>query len=136
MNKRNLFIFLVIAPLFAITLAGVKVYHSIQMWRYDGPNVEFQVKPGEGFSKINYRLKKHELISSAKIFHRYAQLNGMMTKLKAGNYIIKTDSNMINVINTLFFFYCFIFDIRYTCRNTVIDRKFPGNIQDLRLTCI
>lgn len=102
MNKRNLIIFLVIAPLLAISLAGVKVYHSIQVWRYDGPNVEFQVKPGEGFSKINYRLKKHELISSAKVFHRYAQLNGMMTKLKAGNYIIKTDSNMINVINTLF----------------------------------
>ncbi len=101
MNKRNLFIFLFIAPLFAIVLAGAKVYYSISVWQYKGPDVHFSVKPGEGFSSINYRLYKKDLISSAKLFHRYAQVNKMMTKFKVGDYLIKKESTMLDIFETL-----------------------------------
>jgi len=101
MNKRNLFIILVLAPLLGITLAGAKIYYSISMWKYSGPDVQFTVKPGEGFSSINYRLNKKELISSAKLFHRYAQINGLMTKFKVGDYIIKKDSTMLDIFSVL-----------------------------------
>jgi UPF0755 protein len=99
--KRNLFIFLVIAPLFGTLLAGGRVYYSIALWKYEGPDKQFQVKPGEGFSSINGRLGREELISNTRIFHRYAQVNGQITKFKAGNYIIKSGSNLIDVINIL-----------------------------------
>jgi UPF0755 protein len=99
--KKNLFIFIVLAPLLGILLAGGRVYYSIAMWKYEGPDKEFQVKPGEGFSSINGRLGREELISNTRIFHRYAQINGQMTKFKAGNYIIKSGSNLIDVVNIL-----------------------------------
>jgi UPF0755 protein len=101
MNKRNLIIFLVIAPLFAVALAGAKIYYSISIWKYNGSDVHFSVRPGEGFSKINYRLNKKGLISSAKLFHRYAQVNGLMKKFKTGDYVIKSESTMLDIFNLL-----------------------------------
>jgi UPF0755 protein len=99
--KKYWWIFLLAAPLFGVLLVGIKVYHSIQLWTYDGPEIVFEVKPGEGFSSINGRLKRNQLISSAKIFHRYAQVNNHMTKFKAGKYKIKAGLNMLAIVDTL-----------------------------------
>lgn len=99
--KKNLIIFLVIAPLFAILLAGGRVYYSISVWQYDGPDVQFKIKPGEGFSSINGRLGREKLINNTRIFHRYAQVSGLMTKFKAGNYLIKKGSTLTHVVDIL-----------------------------------
>ncbi|MCO4793555.1 MAG: endolytic transglycosylase MltG [Bacteriovoracaceae bacterium] len=99
--KKNLFIFLIVAPLFGLLLTGGRVYYSIAIWKYEGADTFFQVKPGEGFSKINGRLGREGLISNTRIFHRYAQINGLMTKIKAGNYKIKTGDNLLDVVKIL-----------------------------------
>lgn len=102
MNKKHLiFIFLILAPGLAFLAVGVRIYDQINWWRYDGPSTVFEVKPGESFSSVNYRLKKQELISSSKIFYRYAKINDLMTKIKAGKFEIAKDSNMLDVFETL-----------------------------------
>ncbi|OUR98575.1 hypothetical protein A9Q84_03950 [Halobacteriovorax marinus] len=101
MTKKHLFIFLVFGPLLGILGAGVKVYHSIALWEYEGEEKSFIIKPGEGFGKINYRLKKQELISSSKLFYRYNKINNNMSKFKTGNYIIKPGTNMLTIIDIL-----------------------------------
>ena len=98
---RYWWVFLLAAPLFAILLAGVKVYYSIQIWEYQGPEVVFEVRPGEGFSSINSRLANQDLISSAKLFYRYAQINNLTTKFKAGQYQITPGTNMIKMFDLL-----------------------------------
>lgn len=98
---KHKFLFLLFAPLFAVFLAMTNVYYKIQIWKYEGEDIAFQIGPGDGFSKINGRLFEKKIINSAKLFHHYAKINGLMTKFKAGNYIIKTNSNMIDVLNTL-----------------------------------
>lgn len=101
MSKKHLFILLVLAPGLAILLAGIRVYDQINWWKYSGPDTVFEVKSGEAFSSINYRLKKEDLISSSKLFYRYAKINDLMTKFKAGRFMIKSNSNMLDVFETL-----------------------------------
>lgn len=99
--KKYWWVFVIAAPAFAFALAALMVYYMMAIWTYQGKPVVFEVKPGEGFSKINGRLHHQGLISNPKIFHRYAQINGLMTKFKAGQFEIKPKSNMLDVFNTL-----------------------------------
>jgi UPF0755 protein len=98
---KKILIFVFFFTILTIGLAFYKVYYSIETWRYQGLDQTFEIKRGENFSKINYNLGEKRLISSKKIFYRYAKINGLLTKFKAGNYNIKKNSNMIDVVNTL-----------------------------------
>lgn len=101
MTKKYLFIFLFVAPLFSLILVAARIYYSIEVWTYDGPNTIFEIKPGETFSSINYRLHHDGLISNSRIFHRYCQVSKTLTKFKSGQYEIKAGSNMTALIDTL-----------------------------------
>ncbi|MCB9061235.1 MAG: endolytic transglycosylase MltG [Halobacteriovoraceae bacterium] len=101
MTKFRLLLFLVIAPILGVLLASFQIYYKIQVWSYNGPDIVFEVEKGETFGRINYRLGQQNLISSTKIFHRYAQFNGIMTSFKTGKFKIKTGSNMIDVVRIL-----------------------------------
>jgi UPF0755 protein len=101
--KRYFLYFGVLAPMLAITLAGINAYYMIAVWDYDGPNYEFVVNPGDGFARINHNLNKADLISNAKIFHRYAQVTGVMTKFKSGRFLIKKNSTMLDVMTELLY---------------------------------
>lgn len=98
--KKNHILFLIGAPLLAIILVAFRVYYSAYVWRYQGPETFFYIKPSESFASINSRLAKEKLINSARLFHRYSQWTGVMTKFKSGQYRIKTNSNMMDVYNT------------------------------------
>ena len=99
--KKTHLLFLIGSPLFAIFLVAMKVYYSAYMWRYQGPEVYFTIKPSENFSSINSRLSNQGLISSPRLFHRYSQYTKVMTKFKSGTYRIKKQSNMMDVYHTL-----------------------------------
>ncbi len=97
--KKNL-LFLIGAPVLGLLLVGLRVYYSAYIWRYQGPETFFYIKPSESFASINARLAKEKLIHSPRLFHRYSQWNGVMTKFKSGQYKIRTNSNLIDVYNT------------------------------------
>jgi UPF0755 protein len=99
MNKKQL-AYLIGAPLLAVILVSIRVYYSLAIWTYDGPDKSFDILPGDNFSKINSRLINEQLISSARLFHRLSQYHGVINKFKTGRYIIKTHSNMLNIYNT------------------------------------
>ena len=84
----------------AVFVASVNIYYSIKIWEYPGPNVIFDIRPGETFSSINARLKKQNLISDSKVFHRYSQVNGLMRRFQAGRYQIRSQSNMLDILDT------------------------------------
>jgi UPF0755 protein len=100
MSKR-LIIFIFAAPLFGVLLAAAKVYYTIQVWTYQGPTTTFEIRRGESFSKLNYRLSQRKLINSSRVFHRYCQVNGLIKKFKTGVYEINPDSNMVDIIGIL-----------------------------------
>ncbi|MDD4974312.1 MAG: endolytic transglycosylase MltG [Bacteriovorax sp.] len=97
--KKPLTIFFVGAPLFALLLVALRVYYSAVVWRYQGPDADFVIAPNESFSSINTRLTKEHLISSARLFHRYSQLKGVLNKFRTGHYIIRHNSNLLDVFN-------------------------------------
>ncbi len=99
--KKIWWIFIIVAPAIAVSMAGIMVYYMMSVWEYSGKDMVFEVKPGEGFSRINGRLHSKDIISSAKIFHRYAQINKLTTKFKAGKFEIKQGSTMMEVFDTL-----------------------------------
>ena len=78
-------------------------YYSFQKLNehYVASDSIFQVKPGEGFSSVNARLLNENLISSARIFHRYTQFTNKMGSLKTGTYNIPKDSSMIDVLTII-----------------------------------
>lgn len=80
---------------------GSMFYYHLQVWRYKGANTQFLVRSGEAFSRINYRLYKKGLISSATIFYRYAKYTSLLNKFKAGRYLIKHNSSMADVADIL-----------------------------------
>ncbi|MDH5581558.1 MAG: endolytic transglycosylase MltG [Bdellovibrionales bacterium] len=99
--RSKIFIFFIGAPLLAFLLAGVRVYYQINHWSYSGPTTIFTINKGEGFSKINARLKSKGIIPSAKIFHRYSQFNGLLEKFKQGDYEIKSGMTMKETLDLL-----------------------------------
>ncbi len=99
--KKYLWVFLFAAPALAIFMAGLKVYYSMAIWQYEGESIVFEIKRGETFGQINGRLYRRGIISSAKIFHRYAQINDVMTKFRAGNFKIENGETMLGVFDTL-----------------------------------
>lgn len=101
MSKKKLSLFLIISPLFAVLLAVGQLYYHLDVWQFSGKPQTFIIKPGDTFSKINYRLKKQGLISNSRVFHRYASFKHFLNKFKAGEYLINTDSTMLDVIATL-----------------------------------
>ncbi len=82
-------------------MAAVRVYYVIYYSSYSGPETSFSVRSGEGFSSVNGRLGRKEIISNTRIFHRYAQVKGYMTKLKKGDYTIPSGSTMEEVVTIL-----------------------------------
>lgn len=99
--KKSHILFLIGAPLFAMLLVAIRIYYSAVVWRYQGPDADFLISPSENFSSINSRLQKQNLISSARLFHRYSQFKGVLNKFKAGHFIIKHNSNLLDVYRTL-----------------------------------
>ena len=99
--KKSHILFLLGAPLFAILLVAIRVYYSAAVWRYDGPDADFIIAQNENFSSINTRLSKEHLISSARLFHRYSQYKGVLNKFKTGHFIIRHNSNLLDVFNIL-----------------------------------
>ncbi len=87
----------------ALVLLGGLVYYKINIWKYEGPAQEFLIKPGESFARINFHLQEQGLISSPKLFYRYAQLNDLLSKFKSGKYIIEPNSTMVDVADTLIY---------------------------------
>jgi UPF0755 protein len=97
--KKPLTIFLIGAPLFALLLVAIRIYYSAVVWRYQGPDADFIITPNENFASINTRLSKEHLISSARLFHRYSQFKGVLNKFKIGHYIVRHNSNLLDVFN-------------------------------------
>lgn len=97
--KKNHLILLIGAPLFAILLVIIRVYFAMCVWTYDGPDKTFDILPGDNFAKINSQLIQNKLISSARLFHRYSQYKGVLNKFKTGRYIIRHNSNLLDVYN-------------------------------------
>jgi UPF0755 protein len=88
------------APILAFMMVGVHVYFLMST-PYEGENGVFQIQPGEGFARINSRLKNEGFIDNVRLFHYYARLTNSMTKFKAGSYNINKGMDMFDVMETL-----------------------------------
>lgn len=97
---RKEFIAIIGAPFLAAFMIMIHVFFIFQQG-YEGEKTTFTVKPGEGFSSINYRLYKAGLINNTRLFHYYARYKKSMTKFKAGTYEIKNGQTMTDVLESL-----------------------------------
>lgn len=100
-KKTLIFVFLV-GPLLACLMIGTHVWVILND-SYDGPDKTFVVKNGDTFPQINSRLSREGLIANTRVFHRYAQYKGLLTKFRAGSYTISSGAKMRDVLDTLVF---------------------------------
>ena len=102
LSKTNKFIIAGGAGIIIVSIvAGLLYVGNVFFTPYQGKDLLFTVKPGEGFSSINYRLAKLKIIPSARVFHRFTQYKDSMNKFKAGTYEIKNGQHMGEVLETL-----------------------------------
>jgi UPF0755 protein len=99
--KTKALIFLgILAPFMAACLLTIH-FLIVFFTPYSGENIQFTVKSGEGFSSINYRLMKKEIVSNARLFHYYTKYQGALTRFKAGTYEIQSGQHMGDILTTL-----------------------------------
>lgn len=97
MSKKKLIVLVVIVPILIVGAIGF--YQVSKLYSgYNGPEVKFTIRNGEGFSSVNYRLKKEGIINDARIFHYYTKYTNRLNALKAGTYKIPTGTDMKGVL--------------------------------------
>jgi UPF0755 protein len=100
--KKALLFILVLTPLLLLgALGGYVNYHLKQP--YMGPEVNFTVKTGDTFGKVNQRLYNQGIIKNKRLFHYYAQYQEVLNKFRAGSFTIPQGANMIQVLDTLIY---------------------------------
>lgn len=102
MVKKTLLFSFVLAPLLALILIATHVT-ILMNDRYEGETITFTVHNGDTFGKVNQRLYDQKVINNTRIFHYLAKYKKVMTKLRAGDFTIKSGSNMMDVLNTLIY---------------------------------
>lgn len=99
--KTKAFIILgIIAPLISAILICTHLLVTFYT-PYQGEPVNFTIKPGEGFSSINYRLMKLDLVNNGRLFHYYTKFSDSLDKFKAGTYEIKSGEHMGDILEIL-----------------------------------
>ncbi len=102
MIKKTLLFVFIVGPLLACLMIGTHVWLILND-SYDGADKVFVVKNGDTFGRVNQRLSDEGLISNMRVFHRYAQYKGFLTKFRAGSYTIPRGAKMVDVLDTLVF---------------------------------
>src|SRR5690606_2441162 len=100
MVKKTLLFSFVIAPLMACLLIGVHVTVLLNQ-PYSGEDIVFTVHNGDTFGRVNQRLYNQKIINNTRLFHYLAKYKDVLTKLRAGDFTIKTGSSMFQVLDTL-----------------------------------
>jgi UPF0755 protein len=97
---KKLFAFIFLGPIVAGLLLAIHVTIMLKA-SYEGPDMAFKIKRGEGFASINQRLYKEGLIENKRLFHYYSRYKKLMTKFRSGTYMIKSGSTMPKIIEEL-----------------------------------
>jgi len=100
MIKKTLLFTFIVAPLLALLMIGAHVSYLFKS-TYKGPDKQFVVQTGDTFGKINQRLYDKGFISNTRLFHYYAKYLNCMGKFKAGEFTIRSESQMADIISTL-----------------------------------
>jgi len=100
MNKKTAISLSVVAALFLVIFVLAKIMFAFYT-PYSGAETSFTIRSGEGFSSINYRLRKEKIIDNARLFHYYTKYNDSMTRFKAGTYAITNGMHMGDILETL-----------------------------------
>ncbi len=96
--------FLVSLVMLVVLGAGIGVYFGCQAFIEPGPSATgdtFLVKPKMGVADIADQLERRDLISDARIFRLGVRAYGNETALKAGEYEIKPQASMRDIMELL-----------------------------------
>jgi UPF0755 protein len=99
--KNKLIFFLFVAPILGLAMVAAHIYFFYWQWSYQGPSVDFEVKSGETFAQINYRLSKSGLISNPRIFHHFTRYKNQVNRINQGIFQVNPGMKMEDVLALL-----------------------------------
>ncbi len=100
MYKKLIIWIVILGPLIGFSLIGTHVYILFSE-KYVEHTALIQIKPGSGFSKINYDLYKKGFINNPRIFHYYTKYKNALNAFQAGTFEIPAGSTMEDVLKIL-----------------------------------
>ncbi len=86
-----------------IMAIGYKIHYDLNKVSYYGEDVEFFIAPGERFATINKNLHTQGIIDNPTLLYRYVRLKELTGKFKSGTFLIKSNSSLLQVVNTLLY---------------------------------
>jgi cell division protein YceG involved in septum cleavage len=98
MNFKKIYPFIILLIVF-LFIGGNFIY-NILSYNYNVP-LNFKIKKGASVDEITKELEKENIISSSFSFKLYLILTGKHKNIKAGNYKIERQFNMIELSNIL-----------------------------------
>lgn len=100
MSIRNIIIAIITFSMAMVLLTLFYLFGEISH-EYKGAEKVFNVRSGEGFSSINYRLAKAGIISNPRVFHYYAKFKNDLGNMKAGAYKISPGTDLADLLEIL-----------------------------------
>ncbi len=93
--KKALFVFTLAVVALLIAIGGGVAYVSYSFLNSRpsdiAQDVVYEVTPGKGFNTIAKELERKGLLKNATVFSLYARVKGDRSKLKVGEYLLRTN---------------------------------------------
>lgn len=101
LSKKNIII-LVISVIFLFILCiGILFYTEINGSFRQNKDVEVSIKSGDNFDAITKKLSESGLVGNKFIFKIYSKFDSNVNKIKAGEFVLKSNSSYRNILNIL-----------------------------------
>lgn len=85
----------------AVLITSGVVFYTYKVWTYQGPEQSFIISPGETFGRVNLKLEKANIISSARAFHYLALYQNKMSSFNHGMFKITSGMKLQDILDTL-----------------------------------
>lgn len=103
--KKSVWVLVAAFTVLLLALAGGGVYLGYEFMHSRpsevGQDVVYEVMPGKGFNLIGQELASKGLIKNAQFFSLYARFRGLRSKLKVGEYLLRTNMNPDEVLQVI-----------------------------------
>lgn len=101
-NKKTIIIFFIIIIVSVILTAYFYIYSQFRTPVSGSDETEtFIVKPGEGVKQIAKYLEEQDLVRSSLYFELYVWKEGLTKKLQAGEYLLRPNMTIEEIVNVL-----------------------------------
>ncbi len=103
--KKTILIFLSVIVVLGVVVGGGLAYLVFDFTSSrpssESQEVVYEVEPGKSFNTVAYELEQKGLLRNANFFSIYARVIGQRSKLKVGEYLLRTNMRPLEILQVI-----------------------------------